>query len=887
MDPVLRAGGANRDVGAKFSNVFLGNNPHPKEWELLDEAAVEQQIAEVERELFGDESEVVGSEEALRMALKRQQERDKAHAFDGPADAKSAAKMQELSNKRAKEATIEGKSDRSDLNELPAVFAPVDVELRAAEEQSREFERRAEAAATRVAGQRTEEVVSRLRKRLHEAEEQITAASLAHKQWLDEKRDLENRVEDLQIETASLREQVASTAGATRAGGMAAPAEAGRMRKRGMSLMISGKGRTAADKMKGFGAEEDFGVDVDDFNMAGGLGKVEMKGSFAMWLARIGRFINRLIPLEDDIHFITSQYGRTLGTFFSFLRFLWMLACVYFIIHLPLLTAHAVEMWDKPVATKICGGIPCVAIYGSFYKEDATTSLRLLQSADSNMTAPARNSTANDSTALAGTAAGTPTRDPVYALRYLSTIIISAAAAVYLSVSRWAANDRLCAVERLNEKLQPRPWSKIVLVGWDFRLKTEMDRQNFRQSIIHQLEGVKADGEEKQKALNRTTQERRLLQARRIVGILLNTMFILAAWACIGGATIFEREISDILSTSIGGTVGKQIGSFAPNLILSIVGTVLPEATKFITKFERWPPGAVESQTLWRLYLGKILNVGIVGALNYELLVGKSIFGQDATLITRKKDEFPCAEDQAAVNLVFLTVTEFVLSLALKPAQKSVAARIKHVVLRRDQVFKLPQFEVSDNAVDLIYFQGLLSVAMVLAPGWVLVTPILWFVHFKWLKRALQKLCSDPGVLGGGTQIGAQMRRLLAFTTALCVGFVYVIVSQDLPHEAGCGPFESGSAFHGTLIQLKAKGVTDAATFADLVRSPVPFAAVAAVLLVAWLFTKNNALALQEALQNLQDSSQRHAAAIENELKLLEKRNEVLQRRQKGEQQYN
>lgn len=899
MDHSAKIGGFNgtsRDAGARFSGVFLANNPHPKEWDFLDEAAVEAMVAEVEHDLFGDESQDVGGEEALRMAIKKQKEKERVNAYDYSAPAKAVSDLDRKSNSASRSA---GKMNNL-VHDVPAAFAPVDVELRAAQDQALEFERAAEAAAARVAGQRCEEMVIRLRKRLHEAEGQLEAASLAHKHWQEEKRGLEDRVEDLQIETTSLREQLSSNAGAMMTGLAGnAPARGG-----GMSVFL--QKRTTADKLKDLGAGKGFDVDVDGLEHlvgAGDLAKLEIQGSLAMLLARIDRIVKRLTPLEGDIYFVRSQYGRALGSFFDFLRFLFFLACALLVVHVPLLVSHTYEVWGTPAATKICGGVPCAATYGSFYQRDGASSGRLLLSTSGNLTAtainntnfsnvtiitaPARNNIKSSTTTgiLAAGSESTSTRDPMYALFFLATMLASAGTAAYLSLSRWALHDRLHAVEKLDEELQPRPWSRVVLVGWDFRLKTGEDRQNWRQSMINQLEGLKEDMHEKKKAQNRTKKEKRLLLLRRIAGIFLNLSLILTAWALIGTATIFEREISGSLSRSIGGQVGPQIGALAPNLILSLVGTVLPTATKMITQFEKWPRSVQEGHNLWRLYLGRIFNVGILAALNFELLVGKSIFGQQSTLITRKKDEFPCAEDQAAVNLVRLTLTEFVLSLALKPAQKSVVSRVKYWVFNPDMKFQMPEFEIADYAVDAIYFQGLLSVAMVLTPAWAVVAPILWFAHFKWLKRALEKLSSRPGV-SESTSIGAQMRRLLSVTTALCVGFVYAIVSQALPHEAGCGPFEPGAAFDVSLIGLEAKGVTYAGTLSEILRSPVPFAAAAAVLFATWLFSKNHSHALRQALQNLQASSQRHCAAIENELKLLEKKNEVLQRRLENQQIY-
>lgn len=342
-----------------------------------------------------------------------------------------------------------------------------------------------------------------------------------------------------------------------------------------------------------------------------------------------------------------------------------------------------------------------------------------------------------------------------------------------------------------------------------------------------------------------------------------------------------HRQIKNAVAVVFGGNAGERVSALAPNIIVAIVGTILPSTTKAITAFEAWSPTVQARHDLWRLYLGRILNIFIFVAINVELIAGRPLFGQKEVLAERDK-AYQCSENQAATNLLSLVVSEFVLSLALRPLTTLACAYGFHFLFKSfnfSSEFEKPPFDIADYAVDVMYFQCLLWSTAVFVPSLVVVAPCLFFLHFKWLKFTLLALTSRPFV----AETAALSVTLLQVNCVSClcfVGMVYSVATRDLPHEPGCGPFESGVA---PAIMLQRINTPGAATVGSILLwckdHPGVLFPVLALLIFVTLMQRNRSRALHSTLGQLQNASQRHVEALEGELWRMERQNELLSRR--------
>lgn len=681
-------------------------------------------------------------------------------------------------------------------------------------------------------------LVSRLRGRMRDYEKRVDFARHSSEQWLVEKNVLEDRIEDLKFETSDLRDQMASAV-ASASGGQ------------GIQILGSRKGQTMEQKMKNMNSGMGFDVDVEGMEQDTGiLSNIAIHSVWTRCWQRARRTCQRYKPLERDIKLVSSQYGRSCGGFFVFHRFLGFLSCLMLVLYVPLLVFQALNESDERF-TGMCGKLPfgCGWLYGGFYK--------------------------------AGTTSKDDTRDAWQAFRYLATTVISSLGVLCYSLTRWGYFDFTYQSDELGEELQPRQWSRITLAAWDFRLRPGEDRKNFELALANQLRSELDDEKEIEKKDKRTTLQLYLLYLRRACGMLVNLCLIGGAWMAISFANFYSFEIQSAVTTVLGDGIGQQVSAFAPNIIVALVGSILPTTTKKITAFEAWSPTMQSKQDLWRLYLGKILNIFIFVSISVELVVGKPLFGQQQVLAQRDL-AYRCVEDQAATKLLSLVASELLLSLAFRPVSSLLSAYVFHLLFKSLNIsndFKRPVFDMADYGVDIIYFQCLLWSTAIWVPSLVIFAPVMLFVHFKWLKFTLLRLSSRPFV----AETAALSVTLLQLTCVSClisVAMCYALATKGLPHALGCGPFESEIAPGIMLGRIDVTGVETVKSILIWCEAhPGVILPVFAFFIFLWLSQRNGAKALQAALGQVQNIAHRQVEALEAELWRMERQNEVLNRR--------
>mmetsp|Transcript_14079 Transcript_14079/g.26309 ORF Transcript_14079/g.26309 Transcript_14079/m.26309 type:complete len:178 (+) Transcript_14079:1-534(+) len=75
-------------------------------------------------------------------------------------------------------------------------------------------------------------------------------------------------------------------------------------------------------------------------------------------------------------------------------------------------------------------------------------------------------------------------------------------------------------------------------------------------------------------------------------------------------------------------------------------------------------------------------------------------------------------------------------------------------------------------------------------PFVVVLTPIVLWLHFKWLSFQLRFLTSRPFVSDSSRLRVALQRVLCCGAMLYCSGVIFFVMSS-FPHEPGCGPFDS------------------------------------------------------------------------------------------------
>eukprot|EP00931_Biecheleriopsis_adriatica_P104123 TRINITY_DN78859_c0_g1_i1.p1 TRINITY_DN78859_c0_g1~~TRINITY_DN78859_c0_g1_i1.p1 ORF type:complete len:1062 (+),score=179.13 TRINITY_DN78859_c0_g1_i1:160-3345(+) len=408
-------------------------------------------------------------------------------------------------------------------------------------------------------------------------------------------------------------------------------------------------------------------------------------------------------------------------------------------------------------------------------------------------------------------------RDVHLALRYCLTTIGTSTLLLLIVMRNWYRQEARFAVESFSEGLSKTRWSQWVLGAWDFRLLDQKQQAEFRESLANQL---RAEYEEEKDSEGKGETTYYGLLAKRVSGIFLNVVLVACVWVSIAVVNVYKTDIErGLLSLAVQGSlrsVLQFIGSFFPNLVIGIWGVVLPNAIKSLTKFEGWSRATRARHNLWRLFASTSLMFTAYGAINvFELMSGENLlFGR--SLVVRECRRFQCAEDEVAMSLASLVVSELIFSLALRPLTKLGAASMKYSALKLSAVlfgktqpdrFPWPEFSIADIAVDVTYCQTLVWAATVLSPFLVLFMPVIWYLHYKWMLITVTRLTSRP-FAAESASLAIALRRLRVISAIIYNIWVYVGLAVQFPHDPQCGPFDSHQSAFRMILSLDLAGAT-------------------------------------------------------------------------------
>eukprot|EP00439_Symbiodinium_sp_Y106_P065918 s256_g10.t1 len=254
-------------------------------------------------------------------------------------------------------------------------------------------------------------------------------------------------------------------------------------------------------------------------------------------------------------------------------------------------------------------------------------------------------------------------RDVWLAIRYFSCTFGGALCVVIFVIIRWKSAEVTFSIEHSVEEVSPIRWSRWVLGLRDFRLRTTEEKQLWGQALANLLRAEYEAETHAEREGAKKGWQRWLVTFKRVIGATLNITIIFGSWVAIAYSFVEQTTIQSFLNSLTQQeplrSVLATIGAFAPNLVIAAAGQVLPFMTKTLTDFEAWEPAARARHNLWRLFFGKVLNATVFIALNVELLNDKPMLLKNRFLATRDCVNFVCAEDQAGMQVVSLTNSEF------------------------------------------------------------------------------------------------------------------------------------------------------------------------------------------------------------------------------------
>jgi hypothetical protein len=214
----------------------------------------------------------------------------------------------------------------------------------------------------------------------------------------------------------------------------------------------------------------------------------------------------------------------------------------------------------------------------------------------------------------------------------------------------------------------------------------------------------------------------------------------------------------------------------------AVVNAVLPMATNFCVKLEKWDAVTEINQLMYRLYTARILNVSLQLVVFYFLLVGtpSSLVQYGLPQFIELRDcAFRSCEDQVGTRIFILYVTDVIVACTIAIFVPLVQ---KTVMPALGFEFQKQEFQVPPNVIKGLYQQMLLWACLPFFPSAALFAPFLQYLAFNVEVYYVNENCIRPfellNVQEAKASLSVQMMKLYNGCLALasCV-FVYVLTS--------------------------------------------------------------------------------------------------------------
>ena len=464
-------------------------------------------------------------------------------------------------------------------------------------------------------------------------------------------------------------------------------------------------------------------------------------------------FASRFNFFSKDVLKVSARYGGPLVPFFVFAQATVRLGMITLLVYSPLLIYQISNVMNGSWQGLIqCGflGSQCWLLYGGFDK-------------------------------------------PLF---YLIVSGVNAIGTLIFAVWQWRNFDLVYQHVRLRTELEGRKrFCKVALCAWDFRVTDEALKSHYGERVARNLEALKIEDEQLAAFASLTTLQKRALFARRLIGFVLTLTVIAAGWVAIGVVTIYQYNIENFFANLFGGSSsGSSIAAFIPSLVFKIVNFVSPTALWALSTWEGWPPGVREGQLVWRVFLGSLLNVFLYVGLYYELIAQVSLFGSSSQQIDLDSS-YNCKEDQAAISLFILTVSDVVVGNIVQLLYLLVWPSLARFLSRsfKIEISGKLEFTTASYVVSHMVSLSIMWMTLLLSPFAAVWFPLAMSIQYLSYRGAL--MLSETSASGAteALSVGVLIMRLFCVTAVVYACWSFLVLCVSLPHSGDCGPFTNDS----------------------------------------------------------------------------------------------
>lgn len=328
----------------------------------------------------------------------------------------------------------------------------------------------------------------------------------------------------------------------------------------------------------------DLVADDDDFDALGfGLGIGGLAEGFVGQLLRTlrkvrrktRRFVRRHTPLQADVRRIGARYGYSVASFFIFSRWIIFNFTIAVLFYSYLVARHIWALASKKESVEYLQStfadrtrLHFTQLFGleSSFPRKTYNRMRFVQgrfSKDSNMNGTGftvRSAVSNEGTLDSFSSWSLfSTFGTDEALEYAAVQLAVIFVVVWLTVRKWVIEDRNSKMVGMFEESQKSTrYSKVALNAWNYSICSQNEIEDSRYGIGEMLTTMLHDDKAGDTKEGRTTREKRILLARRLVAGLFLLAFLAAGWAAILFLTAFSTQVEENISNAIGTPVDRS-----------------------------------------------------------------------------------------------------------------------------------------------------------------------------------------------------------------------------------------------------------------------------------------------------------------------------------------
>lgn len=474
------------------------------------------------------------------------------------------------------------------------------------------------------------------------------------------------------------------------------------------------------------------GIALVEGDFADLLGKQESeKNMCERIIDQMWQFLYRLVILKGDMKRIEARYDKSISSYFSFYKFLVNSSIFMLAIFSYLLVSHI--LFYNGSLVSICTGGPCFLLYFGFSTSEG--------------------------------------------FAYSMSIIAFIFATVLASLVKWVRTDLVRKRAEIygGKDVKLKKFAASVFNNWTWSINTETDSFDQSVNISNQLTTALKDEARLREASRRTAKQKTALTIRRIIGSSIYIFILCTGWVII--ILILVSEDAFISAVAPSGILSLILG-FIPKLGVSIVNAMFPALTITITALENWDdPSFIVKLQIIRMYIAKMLNVILFATLNLALATNRVLFnvGEEISY----DSSYKCREDQAGINLLLLVVSETIMCKLIP----LVMVLVNYIITKtKKETNWRKEIKVSQQLINLIYFQALVWVAIPYFPYVSVLAPIFMFLDFKFQHWRLNRLQIKPLQQTQASDLVIFIMRVYNITLLLAIAYLAYFLTAELSH---------------------------------------------------------------------------------------------------------